>query len=176
MSTARLEMRAARREDAAEIWRLVKATGVLDLNSPYCYLLACEELGETCLVAREGERLAGFVVALRPPRRPDAVFVWQVAVDASQRGRGLGRRLLRELLALPGCADARWLEATVTPSNEASRALFRAFAREAGADCSVAPGFSSEDFPESGHEAEDLFRIGPLDAGDTPEQAPGDRS
>lgn len=169
MSTAALQMRAARREDAAEIWRLVKATGVLDVNSPYCYLLACEELGETCLVARDGERLAGFVVALRPPRRPDTVFVWQVAVDGSQRSRGLGRRLLRELLALPGCAGVRWLEATVTPSNDASRALFRAFAREAGVECRVSGHFAASDFPGDEHEAEDLFRIGPLDASPAPD-------
>jgi L-2,4-diaminobutyric acid acetyltransferase len=172
VSEAVLEMRAARREDAAEIWELVRATGVLDVNSPYCYLLACEELGETCVVAREGERLAGFVVALRPPRRPDTIFVWQVAVDGSQRGRGLGRRLLRELVALPGCEGVRWLEATVTPSNHASRALFRAFARERGAECRVGEHYAASDFPGDDHEAEDLFRIGPLDAGSASD--PGD--
>ena len=157
-----LELRAVDRSDAADMWRLVRDTPVLDLNSAYCYLLACEEFGPSSLVARDGSELAGFVLALRPPRRPESLFVWQVAVAASQRGAGLGARMLRELIALPANRDARFLEATVDPSNAASLALFGAFARENGADCARRPHFGPEDFPEPGHEAEEIHRIGPL--------------
>jgi L-2,4-diaminobutyric acid acetyltransferase len=69
---------------------------------------------------------------------------------------------LRELLGRPVCEDARYLEATVTPSNRPSAALFRALARDLGSPCTITKGFPSEAFPGESHEAERLFRIGPL--------------
>jgi L-2,4-diaminobutyric acid acetyltransferase len=60
---------------------------------------------------------------------------------------------------LNGC---RFLETTITPSNEASRRLFLSLARDLEARCRVTSFFSEEDFGGENHEAEDLFRIGPL--------------
>lgn len=55
------------------------------------------------------------------------------------------------------------MEATVTPTNEASRRLFKGFGRKVGAEVAIKEDFFSEaDFPAgSAHEAEGLFRIGP---------------
>jgi len=157
-----VRLRAAMLEDAPAIWRLVQDSGVLDVNSSYAYLLWCRHFGETSIVAELEGRLAGFIAGFRPPQRPEVIFVWQVGVAEAARGRGLGKRLLKGLIELPGARDCTHLETTVTPSNEASRALFRAFARDVGAECDVRPEFPEAMFPDEGHEAEDLFRIGPL--------------
>jgi hypothetical protein len=66
-------------------------------------------------------------------------------------------------MAAPACRRVRYLETTVTPSNEASVATFRSFARHAGAPI-IAPdgrGYDSSLFPD-GKESEVLYRIGPL--------------
>lgn len=156
-----LSFRNATFGDGAGIWRLVGETGVLDLNSPYAYLMMGNWFAETSVVAEAGDRLAGFVIGFVPPRQAGTVFVWQVGVAGAMRGRGLGGRML-DVLARRSPGPVRFLEATVTPSNRASEALFRGFARRHAAPCAVSDLFPAQAFPIGGHEAERLFRIGPL--------------
>lgn len=155
------------------MWRLVRATGVLEPNSAYAYALLCRDFSETCLVAEvkedgiEEDGIVAFVTAYRPPARPEAVFVWQIGVHPRAQGQGLGRRLLLELLRRPAAADATHLEATVGVSNTASARLFQSVAREFGAPCEILPWFTERHFPSPEgrappHEDEPLYRIGPL--------------
>lgn len=149
--------------DGAGMWRVVRDAGVLDLNSSYLYLLMARDFADTCVVARDAEdRVLGFVTGYRRPQRPDTAFLWQVGLHPDAQGRGLGKGLVGAFLRAPGCRGAIHLETTVTPSNEASRALFRAIARELDAACEVTACFRAADFPEPGHEDEELFRIGPF--------------
>ena len=155
-------LRAPRPEDGSAIWRLVRDGGSLDLNSPYLYLLVCTDFAATSIVAVDDEDApAGFVAAYRPPDDPDAVFVWQVGVAPRMRGQGLAKRLLKGVLARRANRDATELTATVTPSNEASMALFYAAARDLDAPVAERERFAAELFPE-GHEPEVELRIGPL--------------
>lgn len=162
MSGEGVVLRPARIDDAREIHRLVVESGVLDPNSVYAYLLVCTDFGDSCVVAERAGRVVGFVSGYRPPRRPDVAFLWQIGVAAEARGQGLAKRLVSAFLESPGVAGATWLETTVTPSNEASRRLFRAVARDRGAGLEIGPGFDAEHFGSQNHEREDRFRIGPL--------------
>ncbi|HUH01510.1 MAG TPA: diaminobutyrate acetyltransferase [Kofleriaceae bacterium] len=152
-------LRSPRAGDAPAVWQLIGDAGTLERNTAYAYVLLCTHFAETCVVAEQGDQLVGVVCAYRPPGRDDTLFVWQVGVHPSMRGRGLGRRLLDAAVTRAG---ARFLEATVAPSNEASRRLFGGFARVRGATCEIRPGFAGELFA-AGHEDEDLFHIGPLE-------------
>lgn len=158
---APVQFRAARPEDGQAMWALVKDMGGLELNTAYFYILYCIDFADSCVVAEVDGELAGFVLGHRPPRRPDAVFVWQVGVAPWMRKQGLAGRLLDALLAQQP-ASVRWLEASVTPGNAASRSLFRALARRHDCDCQDSDFMPAGLFPGGGHEAEDLFRIGPL--------------
>ena len=149
-------------EDGAGMWSLVKDTGVLDLNSSYAYVILAEHFTDTCIVAERNGEIVGFVTAYIPPKQPDTLFVWQVGVSESERGNGLASAMLEALLARPVCAGVNYLEATVTPSNAASSALFRSFARSQGTVCTIQEGFPENIFPGDDHEPESLFRIGPF--------------
>lgn len=152
--------------DAAGITRLIEACRPLDVNSTYAYLLLCHHFGDTCVVAEGDAGIVGFLSAYLPPGRGDTLFVWQVAVAESARGRGLASALVEETLGRESCSAVRFLEATVSPSNRASQALFQALARRLDTECRV-----SELFPQSlfgggaSHESEELFRIGPFTLG-----------
>ena len=200
----RLKLRKPRVEDGAGISALVDSSKPLDPNSTYCYLLLCRDFAETCVVAEDpagvgmadetgrtaetgetGETgdIVGFLSGYRPPDRGDVLFVWQVAVDADTRNGGLAKRMLREVLKRPSVRGCRFLETTISPSNEPSKRLFTSLARELQARCEVSACFSESHFgsPDGGedrktdreadrgagdrgdHEAEYLFRIGPLD-------------
>jgi diaminobutyrate acetyltransferase len=149
-----------RMDDGPAIWRLARDCGKLDLNSSYAYLLWCRDFAATSVVARLDGDVAGFVTGYRRPQVPDTQLVWQVAVDERCRGRRIGRRMLDALME-DQAEPPRWLETTVSPGNTASEALFASFAASRGAPLERAELFAADDFPD-GHEAEVLYRIGPL--------------
>ncbi|OLT17459.1 diaminobutyrate acetyltransferase [Pseudonocardia sp. CNS-139] len=150
---------APRVADGVACWRLAVATGALDANSRYAYLLWFRDFAETSVVARRDGAVVGFVTGYRRPDEPSTLMVWQVAVSASVRGRGVAAGLLAALAdRVPGVAH---VEATVTPGNSASEALFSRFARERAAGLVRRELFGS-DLLGVGHEPEVLFRIGPL--------------
>jgi L-2,4-diaminobutyric acid acetyltransferase len=149
-------------EDGAAMSKLVQETPPLDANSCYAYMLLCTHFAATCVVAEDEGELVGFVSAYRPPTDPSALFVWQVAVKSAARGRGLAKAMIQTLLARETCRGVTFLEATVTPSNVASQTLFRSLAKEHQARCTETCWFPPEAFGAGEHEAELLFRIGPL--------------
>lgn len=157
-------LRAPRLADGRAIWKLVSETPALDTNSPYAYLLVCSHFADTSVVALEGERLVGFLAGYRPPTGSDAIFVWQIGVAPEARGRGLGARMLDHVVEAPACRGIRYLEATITPSNAASRRLFSGFAARRRTGFREQPRFPGEHFPGSAHEPEILVRVGPLRA------------
>ncbi|GLZ41575.1 diaminobutyrate acetyltransferase [Actinokineospora sp. NBRC 105648] len=147
--------------DGSELWRIARDSRALDLNSSYAYLLWCRDFAATSLVAKENGRVVGFVIGFIRPSEPDTAVVWQIAVDAAQRGRGVAARLLDELLTRLGARGIGNLETTITPDNTASVALFSALARRWGAELRRDRLFATTHFPDE-HAAEDLFRIGPF--------------
>lgn len=151
--------------DGQEVWRLIRDTGVLDLNSSYSYLMWAKYFDETSVVVESDDQIVGFISGFIQPKAPDTLFVWQVAVDGSEQGQGLASRMLRTVLHRKTCRNIRYLEATVTPSNEASQALFRKLAKDLNVGCEVSTCFTENQFPTEGHEAELLFKIGPLRKG-----------
>lgn len=149
------------------LWQLARDSAVLDVNSSYAYLLWCHDFAATSAVALAGERAVGFVTGYLRPDVPDALMVWQVAVDLSQRGRGLAVRMLHHLLDRLSPRGVRWLHTTISPDNEASIRLFSAVARDRGIgierrDLFAAQHFPADDTTGSGHPPEDLYVIGPL--------------
>jgi L-2,4-diaminobutyric acid acetyltransferase len=156
--------RAPTQADAAGIHALIDECKPLDLNSVYCYMLLSTHFADTCVVAEHEGRLAGFLSSYRQPKQPSTLFVWQVAVSPNSRSLGVGRGLLDAILARPAVAGVESLETTITPSNAASWALFRSFARRHRAACSDEPFFAENDFGASGHEEERLLRISPIRA------------
>lgn len=143
------------------MWRLVRASKTLDVNSPYAYLLLCSDFADTSLVAECNGQIVGFVGGYRPPARRASIFVWQILVAEPGRGRGIGARMLAALLDGAVRRGADTLEATVTPSNTASRALFLGFARDRGLSCREETAFAAELFPAE-HEPEVRLVIGPV--------------
>lgn len=146
----------------ADIHRLVSKCRPLDLNSTYAYLLLCQHFAETCVRAECAGQTVGFTSAYRLPRKHDVLFVWQVAVAANMRGRGLAKSMIRELLRRDAPGVCRYLETTVSPSNGPSRRLFHTLARELEAPVTESILFSAHDFGAERHEEETLIRIGPI--------------
>lgn len=144
------------------MWRLARESGVLEENAEYTYHMFSHFFAEASVVAEIEGQVVGFIAGFRPPERLDATFVWQIAVAPEARGRGIAAAMLHGLLQRLS-PDVRYLEATVSPSNEASQRTFRKVARELDAHCSEEVLFPADRFHGPSHEDEVLFRIGPVD-------------
>lgn len=141
---------------------LIAACPPLDRNSAYCNLLQCSDFADTCVVAERGGQVLGWISGYRPPSHPDRFFVWQVAVDAAARGEGLAVRMLDHLLTRPAVAGATTLTTTITRDNDASWALFGAFARRHGATLTRHARFERNPHFAGAHATEWEARIAPL--------------
>ena len=159
-----ISLRAPTTEDGADVWRVASSCG-LDPNSPYVYLLWCRDFADTSVIAEVDGATVGFVTGYRRPDEPATLFVWQVAVSDAWRRRGLAMAMLVHLcdLLAPGLG---FVEASVTPSNEASAGLFRSLAALYGVELVSGELFGGFVFPpESPHDAELLMRVGPFEEG-----------
>ncbi|MFI7002267.1 diaminobutyrate acetyltransferase [Nocardia sp. NPDC050175] len=153
-------LRAPRVGDGARLWQIAKDSAVLDTNSSYAYVLWCRDFAATSVVAEVQGRVVGYVIGFVRPQAPDTVFVWQVAVDRAQKGKGIGAQLLHALLNNVAAQGVSTLETTISPDNAASIALFSSVARRRGARISKRPLFDAGVFPDS-HAPEDLYLIAP---------------
>ena len=160
----RIEIRTPRLEDGADVHRLVRATEPLDANSLYCYLIICDHYSESSIVALREGHVVGFISAYALPKSPDSLFIWQVAVDASMRRRGLAMRMALGILRRDSARARRFIETTVSPSNTASSRFFEALASRLGTGIQKEPYITESMFGPESHEAEMRYRIGPFDA------------
>lgn len=155
-----LDFRPPTMEEGAAMWRIARDSGTLDLNTSYAYLIMARDFAATSRVAVAAGEPVGFVLGYQRPTAPERLFVWQIAVDESQRGRRIAARLLDALLAdLPHVTT---LETTITADNAASQRLFASFAERHGASHHVGPLLTEAHFPDPGHGAELLHEISEL--------------
>ena len=140
----------------ADMWRIARDSGSLDLNSSYAYLLLSRDFGRSCRVAIVDGEVIGFVVGYLRPDSVQSLFIWQIAVDQRARGQGVAACLLDDVVA--AVPEVITLETTITADNEPSQRLFTSFAERHGGVISISTLFDDRDFPD-GHDAELLYEI-----------------
>lgn len=147
-------------EDGKDIWSLAKETNELELNSSYSYILWCDKFSDSTIVAVKDCEVVGFVQGFVQETPEPTLFVWQVAVSEKVRGEGLATRMIEALLKR---TEVTYLEATVTPSNLPSNALFQGIAKKHNTTYEIRRYIEAEDFPNTEDEEEEkLYRIGPI--------------
>lgn len=157
-----ITIRKPTNQHGSKVWDLISKSGSLDENSMYCNLLQCTHFSQTCAIATEDGRTVGWVSGYIPPEQPDTLFIWQVCVHHDARGKGLGKRLIRDILARPVCRDVRFVDTTITRDNASSWSLFRKVAESLGAPMEDRPHFDRDAHFAGSHDTEHLVRIGPF--------------
>lgn len=166
------QLRKPTKADGYPLHQLIAACPPLDPNSVYCNLLQCHHFADTSVAAELNGKLAGFVSGYLIPQEPDTLFIWQVAVHADARGLGLGKRMIRHILARDTCSQVKRLKTTITPGNEASWAMFRSLARDLGAKIEQQLEYEQDTHFGGQHDSEILLTIAPVSpqAAPTPQQ------
>jgi L-2,4-diaminobutyric acid acetyltransferase len=125
-------------------------------------MLVCSHFKETSVVVEEEGTIVGLVSGYLDPEQSGTLFVWQVAVDTSVRGKGVALKMLESLLKRERLADIRYIETTISPSNAASQNLFKRLAANLNTEITETPYFDQKLFGGEAHEDEHLFRVGPF--------------
>ncbi|WP_099867325.1 diaminobutyrate acetyltransferase [Pararhizobium haloflavum] len=154
-----ISFRKPTKSDGSDVWRLIADSGKLDENSMYCNLLQCDHFADTCVLAELDGEIVGWISGYLPPDDDKTFFVWQVAVSEKARGRGIAKKMLRELMRREDCAQVEQLQTTITKDNDASWALFRSFARFCGATIKDQPHFREEEHFDGEHDTEHMVTI-----------------
>ena len=144
MTETPITLRIPTKEDGSDVWSLVQECKPLDENSMYCNVLQCDHFADTCVLAEMDGELAGWISGYILPDDPETLFVWQVAVSPIARGRGLGRKMLAELISRDVCDGVTRLQTTITKENDASWGLFNSFADRAGGDLNSKAHFKAD--------------------------------
>lgn len=119
-----LTMRGVTEEDLPELVR-VDREAFPDDPYPYFVLRQLFDLhADQLLVLDDGERLHGYVLFVISPDRYRGWIV-SLGVTRDQRGRGLGRRLMLEVLRRLRAESVREIRLTVEPANDAAITLYR---------------------------------------------------
>lgn len=152
-------------QDGVDVWKFVEQIADLDDNSMYCNLLQCTHFAQTSVIARQADgqkSIAGWMSGYVPPESSDTLFVWQICVASSARGSGLGKKLIRSVLARANLGSIKYIQSTITPGNEKSWGLFRALAVDLGADLNQQDHFDKQIHFGGAHDSEVLVTIGPF--------------
>jgi L-2,4-diaminobutyric acid acetyltransferase len=158
------KIRNVKLEDVKEVYKLLVANRpYVGLNSRYTYFLLAKDFSDTCVVAEYDGKIIAFSSGYVPPSRRDTFFNWETVVHRDYRGHGLQKRMLLHQIKT---ANAKYFEGTVNPSNEVSKRNFCEVAEMLNAKCQKRVLFKEEDFENDEHEAEVLYRIGPISPND----------
>jgi L-2,4-diaminobutyric acid acetyltransferase len=147
-------------EDIKEVYKLLVANRpYVGLNSRYTYFLLAKDYSDTCIVAEQDNKIIAFSSGYIPPHRRDTFFSWEVVVNKDYWGNGLQKRMF---LCQIRKTNVKYFEGTINPSNEVAKRNFRELAQLLNTKCEENILFSEENFENDGHEAEILYRIGPI--------------
>lgn len=129
-----IKIRTFRQEDISSLYELLKLSAPFIQPYPdYIYWFMREYHGNCNLIAVEDEKVVGWLGTLPGSGEMNEVFVFQICVHPSCRGRQIGTRLLE---TLKSCLEPgkKIIECSISPENPASLQLFRSFAAANGAE------------------------------------------
>lgn len=122
--------------------------------------MTCDYFADTCAVAEQDHEIAGFVTGFITPNDPRTLFIWQIAVAETVRGKGLATSLVDFVLKQEVCSHVTQLEMTISPSNKSSLSLFQKITKNYNGVLNVnGKNYAPELFPGKSHEAEIGYRL-----------------
>ncbi len=160
---SRIKITTPSKKDGCAIANLIERCPPLDLNSTYHYLIQSHYFNSTCSIAFDSNKVVAFVSGFINPSKNNSLFIWQVAIDESYRGKGLGIELIEFILNRN--KNIVSIETTITEANKASRRMFEKIQEKYQTKISELILFDKEkDFSDE-HDTEILIEIGPIDQG-----------
>ncbi len=148
-------------KDGYEVNQLVKQCKPLDENSVYCNILQCYHFKDTSICVRYSGEICGFVSGYIIPQT-NSLFIWQVAVSETQRGKGLALKMISKILESEACSNVNNIKTSITNSNTSSQRLFTKIADKYSTQIKSEAFINQANHFNGEHESEYLYTVGPL--------------
>ncbi|ATF10149.1 diaminobutyrate acetyltransferase [Candidatus Enterovibrio altilux] len=146
-------------DDGIKIHKLIASCPPLDENSSYCNFLQASHFNKTCILAEHKGEITGFIAAYLKPDANNELFIWQVAVLPTMRGKGLAFHMLKELLMRKHVQDVQVVEATIAKSNNSSWSLFKKLDKAHGEWGTISVFLDKQQHFKNHHDTEFLYHI-----------------
>ena len=144
------------------LYELAKETKSLYVNSIYYYFWMSDYFkfsSGICIYSKTNE-IIGFSLGFLKPEQVSTLFIWQIGVNINFRNKGVAKGLLQFLFN--SNISLNYIEATIGFMNTPSILLFESISKIYNANLKTETFLNMESFPLRDHEAEILFRIGPI--------------
>ena len=107
-----------------EIHQLVEELEGLVHHPVHFYNIMIRYFGNSFFIAKENDKIIGFVWGFVSQTDPQVCFLWQIGVSANFRGKGISGKLLGSFIHFAAEKGCKLVRATVEPGNIASWKLF----------------------------------------------------
>lgn len=112
-----MHIRALKEEDIKAVREiLTQGEPFVASYNNYIYWMLGKYFPSTCLVAEENGQILGYIGALLSAEK-QKIFIWQIAVKPEERGRRIGRKLLKRILLVAGDMGIMQLEIAINDEN-----------------------------------------------------------
>ncbi|WP_349646354.1 GNAT family N-acetyltransferase [Candidatus Parabeggiatoa sp. HSG14] len=130
-----------KKEDIQSVLDLINECSYVEKHSPFVYWVLSNYFGNVTLVGHDSNRIMGFVSSIIGSEPRKSAYIWQIAVDAKWRRKGIARTLIRHLFKEYEKQEIEAVEFSIAPNNNASLALFSNTIVEIGLELIEMDGF-----------------------------------
>ena len=119
-----MNIRSAVPEDYINFRNMAKNCSPLDIHTPYTYWVVGQFFSEGCFLLEDNEKIVGSIMTVT---KDDTVFIWQIAILAEYRGKGLSDMLYEAVYNYAKGKGIERIMLSIDPSNLNSLSAFRRF-------------------------------------------------
>ncbi len=114
---------------AQQTLSLMKSSNDIDHHTDYTLWQASHFDRELFFIALVGNRVVGYIFGRSID---DGVLLWQIAVDKTQQGKGIGKNLVASLINSAKHKNVRAITTTISADNHSSKATIFSAAKACG--------------------------------------------
>lgn len=107
-----------------KIYKFVEKCKPLEHYPAHLYKIMFRYFGSTCFIAELKNKVLGFVIGFISQQHEKTYFLWQIGVDPSKQGKGVGSIILEMVEAEVKKLGCQRIELTIDPENKPSQNLF----------------------------------------------------
>lgn len=117
-------------EDVDSLRRFVDRCKPLELHTPFTYWTLFNYFSNICFLMIEKDELIGFISGIKGSLDKEVVYLWQIGVSKSHRGKNYASVLIDNFIKAVIELDCNKIQVSISPDNEASYNTFLKYAKE----------------------------------------------
>lgn len=119
-----MRIRNPKESEFKKVYRFISKCKPLESYKAHFYKIMLRYFKDTCFIANCEGRIAGFVLGFISQTQDKTFFLWQIGVNPSMQGKGVGQIFLKTVEKNIKKKGIERIELTIAPKNKPSQRLF----------------------------------------------------